>query len=33
METNQNGKFSVDLDLPYPPVQPETIGKSTPTPC
>lgn len=27
METNQNGKFSVDLDLPYPPVQPETHRK------
>ena len=34
METNQNGKFSVDLDLPYPPVQPENPSeKSTPTPC
>ena len=33
METNQNGKFSVDLDLPYPPSSRKPIGKSTPTPC
>ncbi|MCI5499261.1 MAG: rubrerythrin [Clostridiales bacterium] len=27
METNQNGKYCVRLDLPYPPVQPETHRK------
>ena len=27
METNQNGKYCVELDLPYPPIQPETHRK------